>query len=223
MSETGLQNDVRRIDRTMAREANHRVANHLMVLASLIQAHAAKVASGPASLSREAVHQALREIVAKVVALGHLHHHLAMLPPGETVDLGEYLVESAQSLVKSLSLEASVGIVHQLASKCPARADQVQPVALIASEIIMNAVKHAHPTGLPVEISVRCAREGGRTTVEVEDDGVGLPERFDPERDGGLGFRLIRQLAGSLKAELDIHSDSLGTRFRLSLPEERVQ
>ncbi|HVZ92068.1 MAG TPA: sensor histidine kinase [Rhizomicrobium sp.] len=204
----------------MAREADHRVANHLMVLASLIQAHAATVAAGPAMLSRDVVHQALREIVAKVVSLGHLHHRLATLPAGETIDLGEYLVESAQSLVKSLSLENCVGIVHQLASKCPARTEQVQPIAMIASEIIMNAVKHAHPTGLPVEICVRCAREGGRTTVEVEDDGVGLPERFDPEKDGGLGLRLIRQLAGSLHADLDIHSDSLGTRFRLSLPEE---
>src|SRR5262249_9435903 len=100
-------------------------------------------------------------------------------------------------------------------------AEQVQSVALIVGEVIMNAVKHAHPTGIPVEISIFCGcGSDGRTCVEVEDDGVGFPEGFDSRRDGGVGMRLIRQLAGSLQADLDIHSDSLGTRFKLTLPRD---
>ena len=94
-------------------------------------------------------------------------------------------------------------------------------VALIVGEIIMNAIKHAHPTGLPVEISIVCARNAqGRIAVEIGDDGVGLPESFDTRRDGGTGFRLIRQLAGAIYADLEIDSDSLGTRFCLVLPSE---
>lgn len=210
-----------RINFALITEANHRVANHLTLLANLIQAQAANVAKGPARLSRDDVHGILREVAGKVVGVGQLHRRLADLPQGETIDLGDYLIESSSAFVKSLALQRRVGIVHRLDARCPAKAEQVQPVALIVGEIIMNAVKHAHPTGIPVEISIYCGRRAdGRTCVEIEDDGIGFPETFEPKTDGGVGMRLIRQLAASLCAELDIDSDSLGTRFRLLLPRD---
>jgi two-component sensor histidine kinase len=51
--------------------------------------------------------------------------------------------------------------------------------------------------------------------VEVTDDGVGFPERFDPSTDGGLGFQLMRGLSNALDADLQFEHDSLGVRARL--------
>jgi two-component sensor histidine kinase len=207
-----------RPDLALVSETNHRVANHLTVLATMVQAHAVKIARGPAQVPREAVQSLLTEVAGKVIGVGHLHRRLTDLPHGESIDLGDYLIESSQSLVKSLALEGQVGIVHRLDARCPVKAEQVQPVSLIVGEIIMNAIKHAHPTGIPVEIFIACGRNAaGRMVVEVGDDGIGMPENFDPKRDGGIGLRLIRQLAASVPAELLIESDSLGTRFRLTL------
>jgi two-component sensor histidine kinase len=45
-----------------------------------------------------------------------------------------------------------------------------------------------------------------------------LPDGFDVQKDGGLGFRVIRSLAAELGAELNIMSSELGLGFRLSLP-----
>jgi len=45
-----------------------------------------------------------------------------------------------------------------------------------------------------------------------------LPEGLDPRKGGGTGLRLIRMLASSLHADLNIESDSLGTRFVIALP-----
>ncbi len=208
-----------RIEFALLHEANHRVANHLSLLAGLVQFQAAKVAKGPLQFTREEVHGMLREVAAKVISVGNLHRKLSDQPQEGLLDLGDYLIESSQTLVKSLSLEAHIGFVHRLDAKCPAKAEQVQPVALIVGEVIMNAIKHAHPTGIPVEISIRCGRDAtGRTIVEIEDDGIGLPEGFDPNTDGGTGLRLIRMLASSLHADLKIESDSLGTRFVIVLP-----
>lgn len=208
-----------RIDFALISETNHRVANHLSVLASLVQVQAQKVAKGPPHVSREEVHHMLREVAGKVIGVGHLHRRLTDIPPGENIDLGDYLVESSQSLIKSLALDGRVGIVHRLDARCPAKAEQVQPVALIVGEIIMNAVKHAHPTGIPVEISISCGRNAaGRMMVEICDDGVGMPENFDLKEGGGTGLRVIRHLAATISANLDIESDSLGARFRLTLP-----
>ena len=208
-----------RLDYALLSEANHRVANNLTLLANLVQIQAAGVAKGPAQISRDEAHGMLREVVGKLVGVGQLHRRLIDLPQGETIDLGDYLIESSTSFVKSLALQGRVGLVHRLDARCPAQAEQVQPVALIVGEIIMNAVKHAHPTGIPVEISIFCGRNAdGRTCVEIDDDGIGLPEDFDPKKDGGVGMHLIRQLAASLGADLEIDSDSLGTRFQLVLP-----
>ncbi|HWA91306.1 MAG TPA: sensor histidine kinase [Rhizomicrobium sp.] len=210
-----------RVEFALVDEVNHRVANHLALLANLIQARAAQVAKGPQSYTRTEVQEMLREVAGKVIGIGQLHRRLSAVKPGEVIDLGHYLIESSHTLVKSLALDGRVGIVHRLDTHCPGSIEQVQTVALILGEIIMNALKHAHPTGVPVEIAIVCRRDAqDRTVVEIGDDGVGLPENFDPSKDGGTGLRLIRQLAATIAADLQIESDSLGTRFKLTLPAE---
>ena len=93
------------------------------------------------------------------------------------------------------------------------------PVALIVSELITNAIKHAHPAGAPGRIVVRCgANLAGCVYVEVEDDGVGLPENFDPWRDGGLGFEIVRGLSQQLGAKLLFDAEGIGLRVRLTVP-----
>jgi two-component sensor histidine kinase len=207
------------IELALIREANHRVANQLTMLANLIQVQSIDAGKGPTVYSRGQVQGILREVASKVITVGHLHRRLADDPGEQEIDLANYLVESSRTLVKSLSLDGRVGVVHRLGGSCPVKPDQAQPVALIVAEIIMNAVKHAHPTGIPVEISMRCDRNArGRLVVEIEDDGIGFPEGFDPKTGGGVGFRLMRALAASIDADLDIDSDSLGARFQLTLP-----
>src|SRR5690242_18906343 len=95
----------------------------------------------------------------------------------------------------SLSLSRRVGIVYRLGEKCLVSMEKSQTIALVVNEIVMNAIKHAHPTDLPTNISIGCARYAkGRMSIEVADDGVGLPEDFDQKKGGGVGFKLIRAL-----------------------------
>jgi two-component sensor histidine kinase len=87
------------------------------------------------------------------------------------------------------------------------------------NEVLMNAVKHAHPTGIPVQMRLACRRLGKTgLEIEIEDDGIGLPENFDHKSGGGVGFTLIRALANTLNATLTVESDSLGTSFRMAVP-----
>ena len=71
----------------------------------------------------------------------------------------------------------------------------VEPLVLILCEIFLNAMKYAHPANVPLRMRVGChGGSDGMLVVEAEDDGVGVPEDFDLEKDGGLGFRVIRSL-----------------------------
>ena len=60
---------------------------------------------------------------------------------------------------------------------------------LITAELLTNASKYAHPTGLPVKVHIHCeTKDDGSFMVEVTDDGVGFPENFDPSIRWGTGL-----------------------------------
>lgn len=203
----------------MLREANHRIANHLSLIVGMVHQQASSVAHGPATLTRDQVRELLQETAGKIVSVSHLHRHLAGRADTYTIELSDYLLDNATSLISSLGLSARARVVHQLERGCSVTADQAQAIGLLLSEIIMNAVKHAHPSGIPVQLTVACKRlANGAVAVEIGDDGVGLPEEFDWRSGGGVGFRLIRSLVGKLQAELCVESDSLGTVFMLTMP-----
>jgi two-component sensor histidine kinase len=161
----------------------------------------------------------LQETAGKIVSVSHLHRRLAEQSHSAFVDLGDYLIGVGSALVSSLSLGHRVSLVQRLTTDGRVTPEQAQQIGLLVSEIIMNAVKHAHPTGIPVQISLGCRRdEEGRLVVEIGDDGVGLPEDFDIASNGGVGFRLIRSLVQGLRADLRIESDPLGLSFLVTLP-----
>jgi two-component sensor histidine kinase len=161
----------------------------------------------------------MQAVASKIISVGYLHRRLANVSGGCDLDLADYLIEHSTNLISSLSLQKCVHIAHKLNSNCRIHADQAQALALIVSEILMNAVKHAHPTGIPVQLYFSCRRNAdGSMALEIGDDGVGLPEEFDMDLDAGVGFKLIRSLADKLGAKLTIQSDSLGLCFHFRLP-----
>lgn len=203
----------------LIRESNHRIANQLSLLVAMIHSQKAALKRGPALVSREAAIGMLTEMAARIVALSHLHRRLVNVADREDVDLPDLLIESCVELSKTLALGERVRFRHALDAKCPVSAEQASVLSLIVSEIVMNAVKYAHPTGLPVEVTVACSvtREG-RTCLEISDDGVGLPEGFDENENGGVGFKIIRSLTAKVGADLTIRSDDLGLSFSIMLP-----
>ncbi len=70
--------------------------------------------------------------------------------------------------------------------------ERALPLGFIVVEFFTNAVKYAHPSGVTGMLSVACRHGNGSITVDVADDGVGLPDGFNRMVSGGLRFRLAR-------------------------------
>ena len=205
-------------DDLLLKEANHRIANQLALLAGMIQLESSAVAKGPDLLRRDTVKAMLDKYQLAVLAIGKLHRQLAEGPAGE-VNLADHLIENTASLFSALSLNPRPGLRQRLNGDCIVSGEQAQLISLIVGEIIINSIKHAHPSGLPVQIELGCNRTmDNRILIEIGDDGVGLPEGFDSRARGSLGFSLIRLLADKLNADLRIESDSLGLSFILLIP-----
>jgi two-component sensor histidine kinase len=54
--------------------------------------------------------------------------------------------------------------------------------------------------------------------IEIDDDGVGLPEGFDPTMGSRTGLRLMRALAEQLGGRLDFEQGLIGLSVRLEVP-----
>ena len=201
-----------------AQEADHRIANSLALISSFIRLQAAGVAEHATGYSANDVSVLLTGMAYRVDAIGQLHKVLATEPRGVTVDLGGHLEKMCEAMRPLISSTGSVELCCDAGPGCLVPAEDIVPIALIVSEMVINAVKYAHPAGVAGRIDVGCQRDGNRIIVEVTDNGVGLPEDFDVTDGGGLGFNIVRALASQLDAIPVFDTDTLGLRFLLLLP-----
>jgi two-component sensor histidine kinase len=209
------------IDSLSLREAHHRIANSLAILSGLVRMKATRISKHPDPLPAKEVEHLLERICARLAAVGEVHRKLAANPDkNAVVELDEHLYETAGNLIAALSESANLHRIERGTHGCLVRSDHIEAITLIVCEIVLNAMKHAHPAGVPLNLWVGCAAaDDGTLCVEVIDDGVGFPEDFDPENSSGLGFRVVRSLAEQLGATISFKSTSLGTHFLLALPD----
>lgn len=201
-------------------ESNHRIANQLAMIVSLAQKEAAKLERGAAIVRREDALAAIQGLASKVAAIATLHRVLAANARRGDVELADVLGDTLQPLKElygdRLRIEMSIG------AGCAVTNDHASALALAFAEIVTNAMKYAHPSGVPVEMSVvGAATVGGKIVLEISDDGVGLPEGFDPQRDSGVGMKMVRYMIDAAGGDITATSDPLGLTFSITLPEKR--
>ena len=200
-------------------EINNRISNNLALLASTVSMRAASFSRRERPIPAHEVTAALREITARIVAVGHLHSLLATRPHGANARFGAHMRELCRLFVSALAAPGQVELIETGTNDCTVGADDFLPLSLIVTEVVTNALKHAHPAGAPGKLMIGCRRKpGGSIFIEVADDGVGLPERFDFSADAGTGLRTIDVLAQQIGAKTSFESRAIGLRFTLRLP-----
>jgi two-component sensor histidine kinase len=203
-------------------ESNHRIANNLTLIAGLLRLQAADLAKAGATLSAEDACLLLQEVGGRIETVGRLHRLLADAGRGERLDLHQFLHDIAVAAIGSMSRAGDMTLGPAMGDVCAIPAQQALPVGFVVGELVTNAVKYAHPAGVRGSIELSChARPEGAILIQIADDGVGLPEDFDPRRDGGLGLRMVRMLADQLGANLAFESTGIGLAVRLLIPPAR--
>jgi two-component sensor histidine kinase len=203
-------------------EADHRIANNLASLSSAIRLQRNAILRSGKTFNAAQVGLLLDDISARIEVTAKLHKSLALAVNGDGVNLGNFLREIAE-MIGALGGEGKMNLTVDQSGDGYIEPRHALHAGLIAAELLTNAAKYAHPSGIPVTVHVHCeTASNGSFLVAVTDDGVGFPENFDPATDGGLGFALMRALANGLNAELQFEHDSLGVRARLVKPRHLV-
>ncbi|MEO8241164.1 MAG: CHASE3 domain-containing protein [bacterium] len=191
-------------------EVNHRVANSLALVASMVRLQSR-------SADSDETRDALTEAQTRIGAIALVHKTLYSSGDVRSVALSEFLT----SLLKQLEVTMQ-DAGHQAQVKADIAAltlptDRTVSLGVIVAEWVTNAFKYAYPDGAgEIRVSLQTADKDA-VELRVEDDGVG--RRDDEEAQGtGVGTKLVNAMAGSLGGQIDYVDRQPGTTARLVLP-----
>lgn len=191
-----------------ADEANHRIANNLSMIAALVRMQASSLDVKPEMMKREDVRAAMTQLGCRIDAVARLHRLLVDQRREALVDVAVYLQDIAGGIVSSLSTRERTSLRFACDTGCAVAPERALWLGLIVGELVTNAIKHGHPDGVAGTVELECRRgPDGSLTIEVCDDGVGLPGGFEPTKDGDLGFRLVRTLVSQLGGTITFRHD----------------
>jgi PAS domain S-box-containing protein len=194
------KDDLVRGKQVLLQELQHRVANSLQIIASVLMQSARKVQSEEARTHLHDAHH-------RVMSIATLQKQLAEQATGE-VALRSYITDLCNSIGASMIADPSRIKITPTISETQTSSDVSVSLGLIVTELIINALKHAFPDKLKSgSILVNYTSDGSAWELTVADDGVGRPE--SPEL--GLGTGIVEALAKQLQATVEIRDAHPGT------------
>src|SRR5690554_4779010 len=188
---------------------HHRTKNNLQLLSSILSLHSR-------SIDNPIAQKALQSSRDSVGAIGLLHHQLYKTNDFRKVHFKPYVIELCDYFKKAFSLEDRQISLCCNCEEFSVDIDKAIPLGLIMNEMVTNAIKHAFEGGEPGEISLNVTSQLGKITIEVEDNGVGIPS--ESESTTGTGRKLIKIFSDKFKADFDYINKDKGTLARFSIP-----
>jgi two-component sensor histidine kinase len=190
-----LKDDLVREKAILLQELQHRVANSLQIIASVLMQSARRVKS-------DETRDHLYDAHSRVMSIASLQSQLAASRLGE-VELRPYFTELCRTIGASMIRDPRRIALEVSVDDSRTGADASVSLGLIVTELVINALKHAFPGNRAGRILVDYkSGEGAAWTLSVVDDGVGMPaEPFSAVP--GLGTSIVGALAAQLGARVD--------------------
>jgi two-component sensor histidine kinase len=197
----------------VVREMHHRVKNNLQTIAMLLRLQMDQE-------KKLSPHDILNETINRVLSIATVHEILS-----------EAGVEKAGALdlIKRVSATISANMVNPAANiavivtgnNIELPSQQATSLALVANELLQNALEHGMAGRTEGRIVIRLVSENGQLRLTVSDNGRGLPPDFDPDAHLGLGLEIVRtsvveDMQGTFR--LSPAANGIGTMAEIILP-----
>jgi two-component sensor histidine kinase len=205
--EAAAKDELVREKAVLLREVQHRVANSLQIIASVLMQSARKVQS-------EETRGHLKDAHQRVMSIAAVQQHLA-LSEARDVALRPYLTQLCESLAASMISDAAKLSITVEVDGSLVGADKSVSLGLIVTELVINALKHGYTEGRGGHIVVGYHTQGPDWTLTVSDDGVGMPTGALPAK-AGLGTSIVEALARQLGAVVAMADNAPGTKVSIA-------
>ena len=191
-------------------EMQHRVANSLQIIASILLLKARSVQSDE---TRGHLHDAHK----RVMSVAAVQQHLQASGRGDPIAVGPYLAKLCAALAQSMIGEGRPVSLETKVSGGTVVSREAVSIGLIVTESVINALKHAfsqaHTDG---RIVVAYDNVGSNWTLSIADNGVGKSPDGAVDVKAGLGTSIVQALAKELDARVDVVSSRGGTTISIS-------
>ena len=197
-----IRDELVREKSVMLQELQHRVANSLQIIASVLLQSARKSQS-------EELRGHLTNAHNRVMSIAELQRQLAVSSLSD-VAMKPYLGQLCHSIGASMIVDHDLVSIAVDADDSSVSPEDSVSIGLIVTELVINALKHAFPNHRNGEINVGFSESVRGFKLTVEDDGVGMPGNMADAK-AGLGTSIVNALAKQLEATVQVQSDESGT------------
>jgi two-component sensor histidine kinase len=185
-------------------EIHHRVKNNLAITSSLFELEMMH-------LEEDRVLDLLSNSVMRIKSVAMVHEKLYESKDFKSIPFHQYLAEILPKIENKYNADNRIKVLKDV-DIIHLNINLAIPAALLINELVTNAFKHAFPDQKEGIIDIRLKSQGDEVLLNVEDDGIGLPEFIDPDDRSSVGFMLVNTLSKQLNAEYEV-STRPGTRF----------
>jgi two-component sensor histidine kinase len=189
----------------LLKEIDHRVKNNLQVISSLLNLQSEYL---PDRRGKEM----FTESQHRVKSMALIHEKLYLSEDLGRLDFADYIQALATSLFQSYRISPQVALSVNV-EDVSLGIDQAIPCGLIINELVSNSLKHAFADG-GGELRIDLRQREQSISLEISDDGAGLPSDVDVQDSKSLGLKLVNILVGQLKGSMQVHRES-GTQFKI--------
>jgi PAS domain S-box-containing protein len=175
---------------TLLKEVHHRIKNNMQVISSLLSIQSTKLEGD----RQRAVFLECRE---RIRAMSLIHDRLYSHGNYAEIDFADYLREMLSLTVSSNKPDGCNVEIALEARPLRVEVDHAVPLALIASELVLNSLKHGFVDREQGRILVRLDRSGSECELFVGDDGPGPAAGDSQVR--GTGLQLIDSLTRQIR------------------------
>ncbi len=190
----------------LLREMQHRVANSLQIVASILSLKARTVKSEEARLH-------LMDARNRVMSIAAVQRQLLASGHSSAIRIDDYLSELSEGLAASLTEKVRLSVVVD--GIATVESNKAIAIGFVMTELIINALKHAFPQKRRGKIIVAYQTTGSDWSLSVSDDGVGLANPSMNAGRSGYGTKIVDALAKELDARVLVKSGAKGTRVSL--------
>jgi two-component sensor histidine kinase len=186
-------------------ELQHRIANSLQIIASIILLKARAVQSEETRLHLHDAHK-------RVMSIAAVQKQLHASGVGGSIEIAPYLSRLCETLAASMIGDTRPVSLKMTGEGGSASSRQAESLGLIVTELVMNALKHAFPDEkVEGRIAVAYDQHGTNWRLSVSDNGIGKPEGGFAPGKSGLGTGIIKALSHQLDAQVETVAGPEGT------------
>lgn len=191
----------------LLKEVHHRVKNNLQVISSILNLQSSYVTD-------KKTLDILRESQNRIKSMSFIHEILYQTKDFSSINFSEYVVNLTNNLIHSYSRNNNINLKLGVGNVF-LNLDLAIPCGLIINELVSNSLKYAFPDQKKgtVDISIKQAEEF--ITIEIADNGTGLPKGIDYRNTESLGLQLVMTLVEQLEGDIVLDNSSKGAKYKV--------